>query len=66
MPKFRVPFSREEFGFIYFDADSEAEAEELLSQMEGGVLDAEELPSVEFRIKNGGESINTWNLEEVE
>lgn len=67
MPKlFRIEFSREEYGFVYFSADSEKDAEELLSQCERGERDIEELDDFEFKIKSGGESINTWSLEEVE
>lgn len=63
---FRIEFSREEYGFVYFSADSEDDAEVLLGQVERGERDIEELDDFEFKIKSGGESVNTWSLEEVE
>ncbi len=63
---FRIEFSREEYGFVYFSADSEDDAEILLGQVERGERDIEDLDGFVFKVKGGGESFNTWNLEEVE
>ena len=65
MPKYRISFSREEFGFVYFDAESEEYAEVLIEQCERGERDLEELDGFEFKIKGGGESFDTWDLEEL-
>ncbi len=66
MPEFRISFSREEYGAVFFKASCEAEAEELLAQCERGERDIEDLDGFVFKVKGGGESFNTWNLEEVE
>ena len=65
MPKYRISFSREEYGFVYFDADSEGQAEQLLEECERGDRDIEELVNFEFKIKGGGDSFDTWDLEEA-
>lgn len=65
MAMYRVPFNREEFGYIYFEAKDEDSANELVAQMEQGILDFEDLPSVVVKVKGGSESIDGWDLEEV-
>jgi hypothetical protein len=63
MARFRVPFSREEFGYIYFDAVDEDTADELVAQMEQGLIDYEDLPNCNVKVKNGSESVEGWLME---
>jgi hypothetical protein len=65
MALFRVPFVVEEFGYIYFEVESEELADELLAECEKGVRDVEDLPNSFRRIMGGSESIEGWNVEEV-
>jgi hypothetical protein len=65
MGRFRVPFTREESGYIYFNAESEEEADVLLEQCERGERDVEDLDGFNFKNNAGSESIGTWAVEEV-
>jgi hypothetical protein len=65
MAMFRVPFTREEFGYIYFEASSEEVADELLEQCERGERDVEDLEGMRFKSQGGSESIQAWSVEEV-
>jgi hypothetical protein len=63
MPKYRITFSEEQYGFIYFSATNEAEAQSLLEQVRDYELDVEDLPEVVVKVKNGQCEYDT--LEEV-
>jgi hypothetical protein len=65
MAMFRVPFTREEVGYIYFEAESEEEADVLLEQCERGERDVEDLEGMRFKVRDTSESIDTWIVEEV-
>ena len=51
--QFRVGFSNEEYGWYYFSADSKEQAEELIEQLQEGMIDPEELPDF-YKKTNGG------------
>ena len=63
MPKYRFNLDEEQYGYVYFDAESMTEAESLLEQVREGDLMPEDLPSGYVRIKNGQCTYD--NLEEV-
>jgi NAD kinase len=46
-------YSTGEYGKLWFDADSEEQAEELLEQVRNGELTIEELPNYEMSVKGG-------------
>lgn len=64
MPRFRVGFSEENYGYYYFDADNLQHAQELIEQAENYEIDIEELPSFNQKT-NGGQWELQKPLEEV-
>jgi hypothetical protein len=66
MARFYVPFSREEYGHIYFDSEDSDSAYELVKQMEQGMLDFEDLPNVYVKVYSSSESVDSFDLEAVE
>lgn len=64
MPNYRFKLDEEQYGYVYFDADSMTEAQELLEQVQDGELMPEDLPNGFVRIKNG--QCEYTELEEVE
>jgi hypothetical protein len=63
MPNYRITFSEEQYGYIYFSATSEAEAQSLLEQVRDYEIEIEDLPEVVVKVKNGQCEYDT--LEEV-
>jgi hypothetical protein len=63
MSQYRITFSEEQYGYIYFTATSEAEAQEMLEKVRDYELDIEDLPDVVVKVKNGQCEYDT--LEEV-
>jgi hypothetical protein len=53
MPSYRITFSEEQYGYIYFSATSQAEAESLLEQVREYEINIEDLPEVVVKVKNG-------------
>ncbi len=45
MPRYRIGFSEEAYGYYYFDAPNAEEAQRLIDQVEQCELDIEDLPS---------------------
>jgi hypothetical protein len=64
MARFRVTYNLEEFGYLYFDSPDEDSADELLRQVQQGILDFEDLPNFYKKISGGSESIEN-DLEEA-
>jgi hypothetical protein len=64
MPRFRVGFSEEAYGYYYFDAKDMDEALDLMEKVEQFEIDVEDLPA--FNRKVNGEQHEWINpLEEV-
>lgn len=63
MNKYRFNLDEEQYGYVYFEAESMTEAESLLEQVRDGDLMPEDLPNGRVNIKNG--QCNYDNLEEV-
>jgi len=63
MARYRFSFSEEEYGFIYFDAESREEAESLLDQIQNYEIDVDDLPSGNKKVKNG--QCEYYGVEEV-
>lgn len=63
MPRYRFSFSEEQYGYIYFDADSKEEAEALLDQVREYEIDPEDIPSVHKKTRDG--QCEYYGLEEV-
>lgn len=55
--QFRVGFSTEEYGWYYFSAESKEQAEELVEQLQEGVIDPEELPDFYKKVNGGCDDI---------
>ena len=64
MKQYRFKLDEEQYGYVYFDAESMTEAESLLAQVQDGDLMPEDLPNGRVNIKNG--QCNYEDLEEVE
>jgi hypothetical protein len=64
MKRYRFKLDEEQYGYVYFDAESLTEAESLLEQVVEGDLMPEDLPNGQVRIKSG--QCNYEDLEEVE
>ena len=64
MPRFRIGFTEESYGYYYFDAPSIEDAQKLIAQAENFEIDLEDLPA--FNRKTNG-SQHEWldALEEV-
>jgi hypothetical protein len=63
MKRYRFKLDEEQYGYVYFDAESMTEAESLLEQVQDGDLMPEDLPNGRVNIKNG--QCNYEDLEEV-
>lgn len=63
MKQYRFNLDEEQYGYVYFEAESMTEAESLLEQVRDGDLMPEDLPNGRVNIKNG--QCNYDNLEEV-
>lgn len=65
MPRFRIGFSEESYGYYYFTADNLEQAQQLIAQLEDCEIDVADLP--EFYEKVNG-SQHEWidPLEEVD
>jgi hypothetical protein len=63
MTRYRFNLDEEQYGYVYFDAESMTEAQGLFEQVQEGDLMPEDLPNGYVRIKNG--QCNYDNLEEV-
>lgn len=63
MKQYRFRLDEEQYGYVYFEAESMEEAESLLEQVIDGDLMPEDLPSGRINIKNG--QCNYEELEEV-
>jgi hypothetical protein len=63
MKQYRFNLDEEQYGYVYFEAESLTEAESLLEQVREGDLMPEDLPNGRVNIKNG--QCNYDNLEEV-
>ena len=64
MTSYRFQFDEEQYGYVYFDAESKQEAESLLEQVQEYQIDLEELPSFYIKHKHG--ETRYENLEEVD
>lgn len=65
MPRFRIGFNQNEYGYYYFDANSVEEAEKLIEQVQLFEIDVEDLPSFN-RKTNGSEHEWLDGLEQVD
>ena len=65
MPRFRIGYSEESYGWYYFDADNAEKAQELIELVEEGELEAEELPAF-YKKENGGQHEWINDLEELD
>lgn len=63
MARYRFTFSEEQYGYMYFDADSQVEAESLLEQIQNYDIDPEQLPNFFVKHKHG--SCEYDSLEDV-
>jgi hypothetical protein len=63
MKQYRFRLDEEQYGYVYFEAESMTEAESLLEQVQDGDLMPEDLPNGRVNIKNG--QCNYEELEEV-
>ena len=63
MKQYRFKLDEEQYGYVYFDAESLTEAESLLEQVQDGDLMPEDLPNGRVNIKSG--QCNYEDLEEV-
>jgi hypothetical protein len=63
MKQYRFRLDEEQYGYVYFEAESMEEAESLLEQVIDGDLMPEDLPNGRVNIKNG--QCNYEELEEV-
>lgn len=63
MARYRFIIDEEQYGYVYFDAASMAEAERLLEQVQDGDLMPEALPGGQVKIKSG--QCNYDKLEEI-
>lgn len=64
MTRYRFQFDIQEYGYIYFDAESKEKAESLLEQVREYEIDPEQLPS--YYIKHKAGETRYELLEEVE
>ena len=64
MTRYRFQFDIQEYGYIYFDAESKEEAESLLEQVREYEINPEQLPSYYIKYKAGETRYEL--LEEVE
>lgn len=65
MPRFRIGYSEESYGWYYFDADNAEKAQELIELVEEGELDADDLPAF-YKKENGGQHEWINDLEELD
>lgn len=65
MPRYMTWYSTGEYGKLWFDAESEEDAQNLLEQVRSGELAFEDLPAMNSKIK-GGDGFEFDNLEEIE
>ena len=63
MKQYRFNLDEDQYGYVYFEAESLTEAKSLLEQVQDGDLMPEDLPNGRVNIKNG--QCNYDNLEEV-
>jgi len=63
MKQYRFRLDEEQYGYVYFSAESLTEAEGLLGQIQDGDLMPEDLPNGRVNIKNG--QCDYYELEEV-
>jgi hypothetical protein len=64
MPRFRIGYSDESYGWYYFDAENAEQAQELIFLVEEGELDVKKLPAFSHK-ENGGQHEWINPLEEV-
>jgi len=64
MPRFIIDFYEEGSGNVYFDADSLAHAQELISEVTGGEMYLDDLPNAVRKYRNGDGNVN--NLRQAE
>ena len=62
--RFRFAFDEDQFGYVYFDAESLEEAQDLLEQVQDYEIELTDLPNAYVRHKGG--EVRYENLEEVE
>lgn len=65
MATYRVPYSEEYYGYIYFEADSLEEAEAIVEEAEGNWDVLEETPGYFQKVKGGGWEIHPSEIEEI-
>jgi hypothetical protein len=66
MPKFTFWYSETYTNKGWFEAENEAEARQLLSKVQDGDLDINELPNLGFKDKGYDLEISPETLEEIE
>jgi hypothetical protein len=64
MPRYRIAYSLESFGYDYFDADNLEHAKELIRQVKEFDIDEDDLPSY-YRKTMGGEHSFESEIEEI-
>jgi hypothetical protein len=63
MKQYRFDFSEEQYGYVYFSAESLTEAESLLEQIQNYDINPEDLPNALIKHKSG--QCEYDNLEEL-